>query len=176
MSKEIDDYISWQNEKQAAAKLYNEAIHPSRQSSGALIVGVALGWILGARNTLLSMAAIFTVTALVLGAPFAHAEWGSEPDPNESPVVHAAQQTPKVGEVLVPVKPGTEIARVPLFAPKLPSGDHVPTKVCTDHARHVLETVKVTLPAFSGTVLLMTAVTTDQASGAVTGWTGRLSS
>ena len=65
-------------QKQEAATLYNEAIHPPRQSSGifALIVGVALGWILGSRKTLLSMAANFTVTALVLSAPFAHAEWG----------------------------------------------------------------------------------------------------
>jgi hypothetical protein len=44
-------------------------------------------------------------------------------------------------------------------------------KVCTDHARHVLETVKVTLPQPTGSVLLMTRVTTDEASGGVTGWT-----
>ena len=99
------------------------------------------------------------------------------PDPKEfwlaqrQPLVHAAQQTPKVGDVLVPKKPGTEIATVPLFAPRLSSGDHVPTKVCTDHARRVLDTVEVTLPKPSGTVLLMTGVTTDEASGAVSGWT-----
>jgi hypothetical protein len=78
----------------------------------------------------------------------------------------------KVGDVLVPTKPGTEIATVPLFAPKLANGGHVPVKVCTDHARHVLDTVKVTLPApTSETMLLMTGVTTDDKAEAVSGWT-----
>jgi hypothetical protein len=84
------------------------------------------------------------------------------------------QQTPHVGDILVPTKPGTEIATNTLQVPKLPTG-HVPANICTEHAPHVLKTLEVTLPAIPGTqvhtrsTLLVTGVTADQTS--VYGWT-----
>jgi hypothetical protein len=84
------------------------------------------------------------------------------------------QQTPHVGDILVPKKPGTEIATNTLQVPKLPTG-HVPAKICTEHAEHVLKTLEITLPAIPGTqvhtrsTLLMTGVTIDQTN--VYGWT-----
>jgi hypothetical protein len=92
-------------------------------------------------------------------------------------VLNTPTQTPHVGDVLVPKKPGTEIVTNTLQVPKLQHGGHVPAKICTDHAQHVLKTLEVDLPAISDTqvharsTLLMTGVAIDQTGTSVTGWT-----
>jgi hypothetical protein len=90
----------------------------------------------------------------------------------------SAAEQPHVGDVLIPTKPGTEIVTQTLQVPKIPNG-HVPAKVCTDHAQHVLESVEVDLPAIPNTKVharsmqLMTGVKTTKRNdnlGWVTGW------
>jgi hypothetical protein len=93
-----------------------------------------------------------TIATLILGAAAAKDE-----------------QMPHVGDVLVPKKPGTEIATVSLHVPAPPHGGHFPLKICTDHGQHILEKLEVTPSGTSHPVLLMTGVHVDQTG--VYGWT-----